>query len=923
VRFGQVLSAMALVLAAVYLPLSGEESSTSPLKLPCADTFQGTSLDTAWVAHVDQGNTLEQRDVLAIRARLGSNAHIARKLETDSIRMSCRIKCSEGSSAASMLVWWSRDNFCRFGLSKSGSGQLQVEEVLGTYPRIYNLGDWPTDTWRYLTIELGKDCIRYLAGEDESNRKRVWISRRPLRFAKAPELLVLGEGADVNIFPKPSPFHNPPAPTSVGVCMIDDVHITQLDAACVEASSDELAEMALAERDTLAEQEMAANDGPTFESVSRHYPAMKWPREAIGVKEHPFTIGVAHNGSLQFTEDSADYNHPRIFFEIGEPGYQFATGPTPCRRALLDGYMPVVILQDQHDGLELEQTALGHSENFLPEQPLFAYVRFLMVNTTAHARNIKLHLRVRPASEKSPDLAWQFDLPAGGKRTVCVKAPYAILESPVAELSSAEYEQKIGQVRDYWKAVLKPGSLFEIPERRVQDAYRAWLAYSFLNVHRRNGVDHVCDGSGFYTCVYGYSAALYSNMLDMMGYHDLAEKYFDALLSFMHADGLLAVNYGDTDTGTALCTMSDHYRITRNSDWLRRLAPKMMTMSNWIIGQRKSAVSQAAAQPVLTRGLIRYKPYADMLHPAADYYSNSYLCKGLEAAAGVFAEIGMQAEADKLAKESKAYLADIMASMEAAPFVDQGMKIMPIIPDTRELWHESNESANGYYGLIAPCVLETEILPADDPKSEMIVDALRRRNGMKLGICHIHNCVDHAYSYGYWMTCLRRDEIEPAVLALYASMAYGITRDTYSAVELSMVRTGENYWTLPHTYSNTQQLRLLRNMLIREDGQALWITQATPRAWMAAGKRIAVNQAPTRFGPASFSIDSGHGTAKVHLEPPTRDPVEAIKIRLRPPGDQRIRSVECTPPGKVEFNEDVIILQAPRKPVDLQITFSH
>lgn len=919
-RLTQVLSVTVLVLATIELPLHGKEAA-NPLKLPCMDTFQGASLDATWVTHVDQGNTLEQQDALIIRARLGSKAYIERTLQVDAIRLSCRIKCTEGSSGASMLLAWNRDNVCRFGLSKSGSGQLQVEEVLGTYPRIYNLTAWPVDTWRYLAIELGKDCIRYLAGEDESSCQQVWISRRPLRFAEAPKMLVLGEGADVNAFPKPSPFHNPPAPTSVGSCVIDDVQITPLDAASAQASADELATMALAERDTLGEQEMAAKDGPTFESVARHYPAMKWPREAIGVKEHPFTIGVAHNGSLQFTEDSANYNHPKMFFEIGEPGYSFATGPTPCRRALLEGYMPVVILQDQHNGLELEQTALGYSEEFLPERPLFAYVRFRMVNTTAEPRNVKLHLRIRPASEKSPDLAWQFDLPAGGNHTVCVKAPYTILESPVAEVSAAEYEEKLGQVRDYWRSLLEPGSLFEIPERRVQDAYRAWLAYNFLNVHRRNGVNHVCDGSGFYTIVYGYSAALYSNMLDMMGYHDLAEKYFDALLSFMHADGLLAVNYGDTDTGTALCTMSEHYRMTRDAEWLRRLAPKMMTMSNWIIGQRKLAVSQAASQPVSARGLIRYKPYADMLHPAADYYSNSYLCKGLEAAASVFAEIGMQAEAALLEKESKAYLADIMASMEAAPFEDRGMKIMPVIPDTRELWHESNESANGYYGLIAPCVLETEILPADDPKSDLFVQALRRCNGMKLGICHIHNGVDHAYSYGYWMTCLRRDDIEPAVLGLYSSMAFGMTRDTYSAVELSMVRTGENYWTLPHTYSNTQQLRLLRNMLIREDGQALWITQATPRAWMATGKRLAVNRAPTRFGPTSFSVESGNGTAKVHLEPPTRNPVEMIKIRLRLPGDPKIRSVECTPPGEVEFKDDVIILRAPRQPVDLQVSF--
>ena len=66
-------------------------------------------------------------------------------------------------------------------------------------------------------------------------------------------------------------------------------------------------------------------------------------------------------------------------------------------------------------------------------------------------------------------------------------------------------------------------------------------------------------------------------------------------------------------------------------------------------------------------------------------------------------------------------------------------------------------------------------------------------------------------------------------------MAYGMSRGTYAAVECTAIRTGENYWTLPHTYSNTQQLRLLRNMLLREDGDKLWIGQAIPGpGWPAA-----------------------------------------------------------------------------------------
>ena len=39
-----------------------------------------------------------------------------------------------------------------------------------------------------------------------------------------------------------------------------------------------------------------------------------------------------------------------------------------------------------------------------------------------------------------------------------------------------------------------------------------------------------------------------------------------------------------------------------------------------------------------------------------------------------------------------------------------------------------------------------------------------------------HDLVDHAYAYGYWMNCLKRDEVKRVILGLYGSMAYGMSR---------------------------------------------------------------------------------------------------------------------------------------------------
>ena len=83
-----------------------------------------------------------------------------------------------------------------------------------------------------------------------------------------------------------------------------------------------------------------------------------------------------------------------------------------------------------------------------------------------------------------------------------------------------------------------------------------------------------------------------------------------------------------------------------------------------------------------------------------------------------------------------------------------------------------------------------------------------------------------------------------------------MSRETHSGVEVTRLFSGANEPTLPHLYSCTQQLRLLRMMLVREDGDDLWIGQAVPRPWLEAGNKIEVSGAPTKFGPVSLFYES-------------------------------------------------------------------
>ncbi len=87
-------------------------------------------------------------------------------------------------------------------------------------------------------------------------------------------------------------------------------------------------------------------------------------------------------------------------------------------------------------------------------------------------------------------------------------------------------------------------------------------------------------------------------------------------------------------------------------------------------------------------------------------------------------------------------------------------------------------------------------------------------------------------------------------------------------------------------------LERFRQMLVMEDGEQLWLARATPRAWLAQGKKIAVAHAPTHFGLVSYEIvsDAQNGKIAATVQLPSRNPPQSVLLRLRHPQAAPIKS---------------------------------
>ena len=138
---------------------------------------------------------------------------------------------------------------------------------------------------------------------------------------------------------------------------------------------------------------------------------------------------------------------------------------------------------------------------------------------------------------------------------------------------------------------------------------------------------------------------------------------------------------------------------------------------------------------------------------------------------------------------------------------------------------------------------------------------------------------------------LYRDEPEAVIRAFYSMMACAFSHHQLTPIEHRW-EWGQYY--MPPS-SDGAWFELYRNMLVNElSGEGtLFIGQAVPRAWLANGKRIAVERAPTYFGPVNLQIESaasaGSIAARVDFTGDRRP--RTLLVRLRHPERKALRSV--------------------------------
>jgi hypothetical protein len=524
-------------------------------------------------------------------------------------------------------------------------------------------------------------------------------------------------------------------------------------------------------------------------------------------------------------------------------------------------------------------------------------------------------------------VTWAASLKPGESRVVHVTIPSVTLltEDEIEPVRALRFEPEAKRVGAFWRGLVAQGTQIQTPEPWLNDFYKAQACHLLINCMKEPDTDYLHAHVGtFHYGVYPNESIMMVSDLDRRGYHEQARHNYDA---FLHYQGTVAMsgNFKSTEGefygagghetgnynkshGYVMWGMAQHWWFTRDREWMGKSAPGLVKACEWVIRERQAS---RTTNPDGTRPLNYGWLPTGSLEDVTDYWhwlaTNSATVWGFRALADALADFG-HPDGKRLQQEAQAYYDDFMCGITEAKILCPVVRLrdgtyVPKIPS--RLYERGRahgwlrETLEGSlflpaYSLLGPDAPETRWILKDYEDNLYISD----RYGYAIpaydsfwfsrgGFSMQANLLDGPLPY------LWRDDIKHYVRAYFNGFASAFYPEIRMCNEHSLPELGYPAGDHFKSSDESQSTCWLRLMFVNERGDDLYLGQATPRYWLADGKKIGIERAASHFGPLSLRYEShvGEGKINVALEPPARNPPKTIYVRLRHPQAKPIKSV--------------------------------
>ncbi len=451
-----------------------------------------------------------------------------------------------------------------------------------------------------------------------------------------------------------------------------------------------------------------------------------------------------------------------------------------------------------------------------------------------------------PASPRSDTpmstVEYAFDLQPGESRSLDFKVPLVpgtAAETAASGLVQASFDDRRSFVQRQWHEVFDRGMRLTVAEDKVNAVFDASLMYCLLALNNVDGQWIQTINQFQYHRFYLRDSADFVRMYDSTGYRDLAAKVLSFYPQRQMPDGNYLSQPGQYDAwGLAVWSMVEHFRMTQDHAYAEAIYPNIQRAVQWL--------EQAVAK--------------DPMHlmPATDVRDNEYVpghltgynflaLDGLDAAVRLAHDLHHPEDEARDRAVRDALRAAFFSRLNQVTANTDGY-IPPAL--------DGQPGGTDWGNLLS--LLPEQQLPPHDPKVTATLQAVRRRYAEGLmtytqpgqGV-YLH----HYLTIKNTLTELIRGEDEHAVQDLDAILVH--TSSTNAGWEYSIRPWGNRDFSgnlTPHGWFSADYRNLLRNMMVREEGDTLHLFSAVSPAWIGKGKEIRVEHADTYFGRVSFSL---------------------------------------------------------------------
>lgn len=479
---------------------------------------------------------------------------------------------------------------------------------------------------------------------------------------------------------------------------------------------------------------------------------------------------------------------------------------------------------------------------------------------------------------------------------------------------------------EYWERQLQDAAEVTLPDETYANLSRHAIARELMvrpgGVYPKYGaVDRDYYGSEYDGFQDIFTSSLSTNLEwgRFAAARQIIDNYFG---DFVDEQGMINMRGPEAaQFGMTLSLLARYYNYTRDRALLEKYRRKIEATAALLEELHDESLGLAAGEPGY--GLIHGWSESDSCLASKPmtwwlpYFSNSaFAARGLKDLARVWPEVSganaaraSEHAADEWLNRSKILEGAVVAAMRKDIRHDLTPPYIGPFPGTTLTFRDSlaKERPSPQQWPHRPYteLLQADILPAD--LANTVIDCMRAYGATTLGVVANvgrarpgNRAILGFISYGYAQTLLRLDRIEEFLLFLYAHHYHGHTRGSWTAGEVSGIGGGTALFCIPA--QQTIPL-LVRWMLVLEDSdqEILYFAKGVPRAWLASGKAIRIEGAPTRWGRVSLKLQadpSARSIAGRMLLAARGNPAQ-IQLKLRLPLGRALSRVSVNGrPGK-------------------------